>query len=137
MLKVTVFEFTPPGFLTLTLTRPAVLGSCTTTISEFAVMKLVKIAAPLKITAAPLTKFDPLTVITTVVPTVPDEGDRPLTAGVGESTVNDAVFDVPPPGAGLDTWTPVEPTVALAGSANVTVDESTNVPPTETPLSST
>ena len=90
--------------LTLMLAAPEVVGNARTPTIEVDVIKLeLRAGAPLKSTTAPLTNLEPVTVTTTVVPSVPEDGDTLFTIGFDDCTVSVAVLDSPPPGVGFDT----------------------------------
>src|SRR5438128_3535801 len=89
--------------------------------------------APFHRTTEPPTKFVPFTVsVNAAAPAAADAGLRLVVVGTGfgaEEMVNVCAFDVPPPGAGLNTITDAVPTVAmsLAGIAAVNRDDEPNV----------
>jgi hypothetical protein len=103
IVKFTVFESTPPGFLTPTVAEPGITGRVNVTVIVPELTTDPPTAEPLKSTAAPLANLEPLTVRVTLVPAVPDDGETPDTTGVKGCTVRVAVPEVPPPGPAFDT----------------------------------
>ena len=80
-------------------------------------MKVVVLAAPLKLTVAPLMKLEPLTVrVKAPEPAAAVEGasEEMTGAGIaGSVMVKMSGFEVPPPGEGLVTVTAGVPAVAI------------------------
>lgn len=103
------------GFTTVTWAVPAAAMSA----ARIAAVNCVALtyaavrAAPFQFTAAPLTKFDPLTVsVKAAPPATALDGDSPLIVGLGLLTVNVCAPDVPPPVGGLYTVTCAVPAAA-------------------------
>jgi hypothetical protein len=84
--------------MTLTVTLPAVDGTLTNAVSVPEFPNVVPTALPLITTVEPLTKFDPSTVSSIVVPVCAEDGEIPVTTGVGATTVRVAPLEAPPPG---------------------------------------
>lgn len=101
IVNVAEFDVAPPGFVTLTLTVPA-LPRVTVPPSSVVPRYSVLIGVPPKLILAPLTKFEPATTKPTVVKAVPLAGEMPLTVGAEAISCNVAVA-VPPPGGGFMT----------------------------------
>jgi hypothetical protein len=135
--KKNVFEVKPPGFTTVTGTFPAGAGTVTLAVSALALTNVVATALPLNRMVAPLTKLDPVTVKVSVVSTVPDAGERPVTTGAAPLTVKEAAFEGPPPGPRFVTTTEACPGAVSAGMENVIVVELTKLDETVVPLTET
>src|SRR5690242_13631372 len=87
-MKLTAFDIPPPGLVTVTLKLPAVAMSKArrAAVSCVALTKVVERPLPLKLTAAPLTKYVPFTVKVNAAP--------PAIALVGEMLVIVGVWTV-------------------------------------------
>ena len=115
---------------------PILLQSCTTLL-----VTVILVTFPLKVTVAPLTKFDPFTVrVNAPEFTVAEEGCSEVSTGTGllatSLMAKARLFEVPPPGAGLVTVTSAEPvlTISSARMVAVTCVELTNVVARALPL---
>jgi len=148
IVNVSAFDVPPPGagFVTVTAGVPALATSPARidAVTFVALTKVVVRALPLKLTTAPLTKLDPLTVsVSAPEPAVALAGCSVLIAGTGlfaaALMVNVSAFDVPPPGVGLVTLTAGVPTLAtsVARIAAVSCVPFTNVVTRATPLNFT
>ncbi len=131
----------PPGLglVTITLNVPAAAMSAAVigAVTCVALTNVVVLAAPLKLTVAPETKFVPFTVsVNAAPPAVALDGDSVAIAGAGLFTANGEIPDVPPPGAGLVTVTLKVPAAAMSGAviAAVTWVALTNVVARAAPL---
>lgn len=106
------------GFVTVTVAVPADAISVAriAAVNLLLLTKVVVRLAPLNCTVAPFTNPLPLTVrVNAAPPSFALDGDRDERVGGALLIVNEAAFDVPPPGAGFVTVTFV--TSALAMSA--------------------
>jgi hypothetical protein len=118
--KLAAVEVPPPGagFVTVTGTIPAVAMSPAgmDAVSCVALTNVVVAATPLKLTAAPLTKPEPVTVrVKPVLPAVALLGESVVMTGGGLVTEKlMAGVEVPPPGAALVTVTGKLPAAAIS-----------------------
>ncbi len=121
--NVCAFEVPPPGVPVNTVTDavPAVAISAAVIVAVnwFAEPKLVVRLLPFQRTVEPLMKSLPLTVsVKPALPAIADDGERPVVAGTGFGAVIVSVwaFDVPPPGAGVNTVIDALPLVAMSAA---------------------
>src|SRR5256885_2330699 len=130
MVNVWPFEAPPPGagLNTVTDAVPAVARSVAgmDDVSCDAETNIVVRLAPFqRTTDEPATKFVPFTVnVNAVPPTVADVGLRLVVVGTGfgdAEIVNVWAFEVPPPGAGLNTVTDAVPAVPRSPGRGVAV----------------
>src|SRR5712664_2289761 len=138
IVNVCAFEVPPPGagLTTVTDAVPAVARSVTRmdAVNCDAETNIVVRLAPFhRTTDKPATKFVPFTVnVNAAPPTVADVGLRLVVVGTGfgdAEIVNVWAFEVPPPGAGLNTVTDAVPAVtrSVAGMDAVNCDAETNI----------
>jgi len=120
---VSAFDVPPPGvgFVTVTAGVPAAATSVAriAAVTFVALTNVVVRALPLKLTTAPLTKLDPLTVsVNAPDPAVALAGCSVVIAGTGlfaaALMANVSAFDVPPPGTGFVTVTAGVPVLATS-----------------------
>lgn len=142
--NVEIPEVPPPGarFVTVTLSVPAAAMSAAAieAVICVALTKVVVLAAPLKFTTDVETNPVPFTVsVNAAPPFVPLVGESDVIVGMGLFTVNCEFPDVPPPGAGLVTFTLNVPAAAICPAviAAVTCVALTNVVVAAVPLKST
>jgi len=122
--KVCAVDVPPPGggLVTVTLIGPAVVTSAagTVTWSDVADCEVGFSTFAPKFTVEPLTKFVPVSVMVTPVPTVVLVGLIEVNVGVTLLTVKVCAVVVPPPGPGLVTVTLIGPAVATSVPGTVT-----------------
>src|SRR6267142_3239408 len=127
MVKVCAFDVPPPGapVNTVPAAVPAVAMSVAgiTAVSCVADTHVVVRAAPFQRTTEPATKFVPVTVsvsggvpLDCAPPATTDAGASPVVVGTGFAIVKVCAFDVPPPGAPVNTVTAAVPAVAMSGA---------------------
>jgi hypothetical protein len=117
-------EICPSGFFTVTPGVPTLATSAAgiTASSENELRNIVLSLLPLKITTAPFTKFEPLTVrINSAEPAITPDGDSEPIAGGGVVTMKLTEFDGPPPGVGFVTTTAGVPGAAISAARMETV----------------
>jgi hypothetical protein len=127
IVNMSAFDAPPPGagLNTVTLAVPA-LAMSLAGIAAVACVALTYVVVrfdPFHLTTDVLTKPDPFTVsVNAGPPGAATLGDSVLSTGIGLLIVNVRAFDVPPPGAGLNTVTLAVPafTMSLAGITAVT-----------------
>jgi hypothetical protein len=112
------------GFVTITLNVPPVAISAVViaAVTCPAFTNVVAFAAPLKLTTAPVTNFEPFTVnVNAAPPAVALVGDNEVRTGCGLLIVKVWPVEVPPTGGGLNAVTVVVPplTMSVAGIAAV------------------
>jgi len=117
MIKPTEFDGALPGFVTLTRTVPA-LPRLTLVASAPLLRNCVGTVPPPKLMRAPWTKPVPLTVRETTLPVVPEDGETPETVATVFVNASVALFDAPPPGAGLITVMDVDVCPEMDGNVN-------------------
>jgi len=127
MVNVSVFDVPPPEALnTVTLAVPAVAMSAALMLAVNWVLDpyVVVRSDPFQRTVdAPLTKPVPFTVrIKADPPAVADAGLKLVMVGTGLLIGNVSMFDVPPPGALLNTVTFAVPTVAMSAALILAVN---------------
>jgi hypothetical protein len=125
----TLFDVPPPGVPVNTVTvfvpDEAMSAAVILAVSCVPLTKLVVLLDPFHRTVEPFTKPVPFTVSEKAgPPTVADAGDRVVTAGTGllaAFTVNETLFEVPPPGAPLNTVTVLVPDEAMSAAVMLAV----------------
>jgi hypothetical protein len=92
-------------------------------VTVVAFWNVVVLGLPFHCTVDVVTKLVPFTVrVNAIPPARALDGFNPFNVGTGLLTVNVEPFDVPPPGAGLNTVTVALPPVAISAGSHLRLD---------------